>query len=182
MKCGLGAKIGDKGKTQRKLLRTKAKLQPKILLEPHEQWLIFDAFVIPNSNALVGPLRVEGVGARPSHIRQIDRSIDRSTFFTFCIKQQYACQGNVSCLSVYANFNFFQLLPLAVRTRAADWNRCRRRRYQSEASGRKKNKAQRLINLEIPVLVRSLKSSNVELGQYLDGTLFKCCLSAAANP
>ena len=43
-------------------------------------------------------------------------------------------------------------------------------------------RAQRLINLEIPVLVRSLKSSNVELGQYLDGRLFKCCLSAAANP
>ena len=42
--------------------------------------------------------------------------------------------------------------------------------------------AQRHINLEIPVLVRSLKSSNVELGLYLDGTLFKCCLSAAANP
>ena len=42
--------------------------------------------------------------------------------------------------------------------------------------------AQRLINLEIPVLVRSLKSSNVELGQYLDGRLFKCCLSAAVNP
>ena len=31
-------------------------------------------------------------------------------------------------------------------------------------------------------LVRSLKSSNVELGYYLDGRLFKCCLSAAANP
>ena len=43
-------------------------------------------------------------------------------------------------------------------------------------------RAQRLINLEIPVLVRSLKSSNVELGKYLDGKLFKCCLSAAANP
>ena len=42
--------------------------------------------------------------------------------------------------------------------------------------------AQRLINLEIPVLIRSLKSSNIELGQYLDGRLFKCCLSAAANP
>ena len=48
---------------------------------------------------------------------------------------------------------------------------------------RKILRAQRLINLEIPVLVRSLKSSNVELGYYLDGTLFKCCLSAAAaNP
>ena len=43
-------------------------------------------------------------------------------------------------------------------------------------------RAQRLINLEIPVLVRSLKSSNVELGLYLDGRLFKCSLSAAANP
>ena len=42
--------------------------------------------------------------------------------------------------------------------------------------------AQRFINLEIPVLVRSLKSSNVELSQYLDGRLFECCLSAAANP
>ena len=30
--------------------------------------------------------------------------------------------------------------------------------------------------------LRSLKSSNVELGYYLDGRLFKCCLSAAANP
>ena len=39
--------------------------------------------------------------------------------------------------------------------------------------------AQRLINLEIPVLLHSLKSSNVEL--VLDGRLFKCCLSAAAN-
>ena len=29
---------------------------------------------------------------------------------------------------------------------------------------RRENRAQRLINLEIPVLVRSLKSSNVELG------------------
>ena len=37
-------------------------------------------------------------------------------------------------------------------------------------------------DLEIPVLVQSLKSSNVELGLYLDGRLFKCCLSAAANP
>ena len=42
--------------------------------------------------------------------------------------------------------------------------------------------AQRLFNLEIPVLLRSLKLSNVELGQYLDGRLFKCCLSVAANP
>ena len=42
--------------------------------------------------------------------------------------------------------------------------------------------AQRLINLEIPVLVQSLKSSNVGLGWYLDGRLFKCCLNAAANP
>ena len=42
-------------------------------------------------------------------------------------------------------------------------------------------RAQRLINLEIPVLVRSLKSNNVELGYYLDGRLFKCCPSAAAN-
>ena len=41
--------------------------------------------------------------------------------------------------------------------------------------------AQQLINLEIPVLVRSLKSSNVELGLYLDGRLFKCYLRAAAN-
>ena len=38
------------------------------------------------------------------------------------------------------------------------------------------------LSLEIPVLVQSLKSNNVELGQYLDGTLFKCCLIAAANP
>ena len=30
----------------------------------------------------------------------------------------------------------------------------------------------RLINLEIPVLIGSLKSSNVELGSYLDGRLF----------
>ena len=43
-------------------------------------------------------------------------------------------------------------------------------------------RAQRLINLEVPFLVRSLKSSNNELGQYLDGRRFKCCLSAAANP
>ena len=43
-------------------------------------------------------------------------------------------------------------------------------------------RAQRLINLKIPVLVQSLKSSNVELSLYLDGRLFKCCLSAAANP
>ena len=45
-----------------------------------------------------------------------------------------------------------------------------------------KSWAQRLINLEIPVLIRSLKSSNVELGEYLDVRLFKCRLSAAANP
>ena len=38
------------------------------------------------------------------------------------------------------------------------------------------------INLEIPVLIRSLKSSNVELGLYLDGRLFKRCVSFAANP
>ena len=44
------------------------------------------------------------------------------------------------------------------------------------------SRAQQVINLEIPVLVRSLKSSNVGLGYYLDGKLFKCCLSAAANP
>ena len=43
-------------------------------------------------------------------------------------------------------------------------------------------RAQRFINLENPVLVQSLKSSNVELGLYLDGRLFKCCLSAATNP
>ena len=42
--------------------------------------------------------------------------------------------------------------------------------------------AQRLINLEIPVHVPSLKSSDVKLGYYLDGRLFKCCLSAVANP
>ena len=30
-------------------------------------------------------------------------------------------------------------------------------------------RAQRLINLEILVLERSLKSGNIELGQYLDG-------------
>ena len=39
-----------------------------------------------------------------------------------------------------------------------------------------------LNNLEIPVLVQSLKSSKVKLGYYLDGRLFKCCLSAAAYP
>ena len=39
-----------------------------------------------------------------------------------------------------------------------------------------------LINLEIPVLVQSLKSSNIEVGKYLDGRLFKCCPSVAANP
>ena len=42
--------------------------------------------------------------------------------------------------------------------------------------------AQRLINLEIPVLVQSLKSSKIELGYYLEEKLFECCLSAAANP
>ena len=41
---------------------------------------------------------------------------------------------------------------------------------------------QRLIHLEIPILVRLLKSSNVELGYYLYGTLFKCCLSDAVKP
>ena len=40
---------------------------------------------------------------------------------------------------------------------------------------------QRLINLEIPALVRSLKPSNVEFGYYLDGSLFKHCLSVAAK-
>ena len=42
--------------------------------------------------------------------------------------------------------------------------------------------AQRLINLEITVLVQSLRSSNVELSEYLDGRPFKGCLSVAANP
>ena len=40
--------------------------------------------------------------------------------------------------------------------------------------------AQWHIDLDIPVLVQSLKSSNVELGDYLYGSLFKYCLSA--NP
>ena len=44
------------------------------------------------------------------------------------------------------------------------------------------DRAQRLINLEIPVLLQSMKSSNDELGQYLDGRLFKCGLSVAGNP
>ena len=43
-------------------------------------------------------------------------------------------------------------------------------------------RGQRLINLEIPFHIQSLKSSNIELGLYLDGRLFKCCLSVAANP
>ena len=34
--------------------------------------------------------------------------------------------------------------------------------------------------LEIPVLAQSLKSSNIELGLYLDGRQFKCCMSATA--
>ena len=42
--------------------------------------------------------------------------------------------------------------------------------------------AQQLINMEMPVVVQSLKSSNVELSLYLDRRLFKCCLSVAANP
>ena len=42
-------------------------------------------------------------------------------------------------------------------------------------------RAQQVINLEMPLLLQSLKSSNVELGEYLDGNLFKCCLSVAAN-
>ena len=42
--------------------------------------------------------------------------------------------------------------------------------------------AQRLTNLVTSVLVQSMESSNVELGLYLDGRLFKCCLSVAANP
>ena len=46
----------------------------------------------------------------------------------------------------------------------------------------KKTWALRLINLKIPVLVRSLNSNYVELSWYLDGRLFKCCLSAASNP
>ena len=37
--------------------------------------------------------------------------------------------------------------------------------FEKKAKGNKRKlRAQRLINLEIPVLVRSLKSSNVELG------------------
>ena len=44
------------------------------------------------------------------------------------------------------------------------------------------HRAQRFINLKIPVLVRSLKSSNVELGYYLDERLPFKCLSVAANP
>ena len=42
--------------------------------------------------------------------------------------------------------------------------------------------AQRLISLEIPVLVQSPKSSNVELGQYLVGRRFKCSPNAALIP
>ena len=41
---------------------------------------------------------------------------------------------------------------------------------------------QRLTNLEMPILVRSLKSSNDELCQYFDERLFKCCLSVDASP
>ena len=41
---------------------------------------------------------------------------------------------------------------------------------------------QRLINLEIPVLIGSRKPSNIELGQYLDERLFKCWLSTSASP
>ena len=36
--------------------------------------------------------------------------------------------------------------------------------FRAKANEALKTRAQRLINLEIPVLVRSLKSSNVELG------------------
>ena len=37
--------------------------------------------------------------------------------------------------------------------------------------------AQQLINLEIPITVLPLKSSNIEVSEYLDGRLsFKCCL------
>ena len=42
-------------------------------------------------------------------------------------------------------------------------------------------RAQWLINLEIPVIIRSLKSSNVDLGLYLDGRLLKFCLSVVAT-
>ena len=38
-----------------------------------------------------------------------------------------------------------------------------------------------LINLEKSVHVGSLKSSKVELSKYLNGTLFKRCLSVAAK-
>ena len=38
------------------------------------------------------------------------------------------------------------------------------RKALNEVRNHPRNRAQRLINLEIPVLVRSLKSSNVELG------------------
>ena len=37
-------------------------------------------------------------------------------------------------------------------------------------------------NPQLSVLVRSLKSSNVELGENLDGRLFNYCLRVAANP
>ena len=49
-------------------------------------------------------------------------------------------------------------------------------------SDKRCTKGQQLINLEIPILVRSLKSSKIVLGYYLGGKLFKCCLSVAAHP
>ena len=35
--------------------------------------------------------------------------------------------------------------------------------------------------LEIPLIIQSLKLSNVELGEYIDGQLFKCNLSIDIN-
>ena len=43
-------------------------------------------------------------------------------------------------------------------------------------------RAQRLINLQILILVRSLQSSNIDVGEYLDRRLFfKCRLSTTVN-
>ena len=57
------------------------------------------------------------------------------------------------------------------------------RSFESKAVIKRMNEwAQRRINLEIPVLVRSPKTSNIKLGYCLDGRLFNCYLSVAANP
>ena len=132
-------------------------------------WLVFHCLIRTRTcimfatNGLIGSLSRQR--EREWALIQSDRWTDTRTGGIAVIINQI--RGIDTYEHIYTHRSIYVLCKSRMKTRArGQKNRLRSRHVRSWVLGIIKgvHRAQRLINLEIPVLVRSLKSSNVELG------------------